>query len=76
MPRATIIVDVTHPEEVAASEDWFSKWTPRLTSRSENQACGCCVNIWDVEVPYGALTALPSSIKADSEWVRHGTHDH
>ena len=74
MPRATIIVDVTHPEEVAASEEWLTKWTPNLSYRSENQGCGCCVNIWDVEGPEEALAALPSSIKGGSEWAQRGTH--
>ena len=76
MPRATIIVDVTHPDEVALSEDWLAKWTSSLTYRSENQGCGCCVNIWDVEGPEEALAALPSNIKGDSEWVQRGTHGH
>jgi len=63
MPRATIVVDVTHPEEIAACDEWFAKWTPRLTYRSENQGCGCCVNIWDVVAPDEALAALPANIK-------------
>ena len=63
MPRATIIVDLTHPEELAAADKWFTKWAPSLTYRSENQGCGCCVNIWDVEGPDEALAALPSSIR-------------
>jgi hypothetical protein len=74
MPRATIIVDVTHPEEVTASEDWFAKWAPSLTFRSENQGCGCCVNMWNVEGPDEAFAALPLSIKGDSEWVQKGAH--
>lgn len=72
MPRETIIVDVTHPEEVTASENWFVKWTPNFTFRSENQGCGCCINIWDVEGTDEAVTALPSSITGDSDWVQHG----
>lgn len=72
--RATIIVDVTHPEEVTACEDWFAKWATSLTFRSENQGCGCCVNMWNVEGPDEALSALPLSIKGDSEWVQHGDH--
>lgn len=63
MPRATIVVDVTHPEEMAASEEWFARWTATLTYRSENQGCGCCVNIWDVEASNEALDALPANIR-------------
>jgi hypothetical protein len=40
MPRVTIIVDVAHPEEVGSPEDWFAKWTPSLTFRSENKGVG------------------------------------
>lgn len=74
MPRATLIVDVTHPEEVTASEAWFAKWTPSLTFKSENQGCGCCVNIWDVEGTEEALAALPPSIQGapQGDWVQHG----
>jgi len=35
-----------------------------LTFRSENQGCGCCVNMWNVEGPDEALAALPLTIKA------------
>lgn len=56
---AIIIVDVTHhPEEVTASEDWLAKWTACLTVRSDNQGCGCCVNIWDMEGTNEAVPAL------------------
>jgi hypothetical protein len=73
MPRATIIVDVTHPEEVTASEEWFAKWTASLTYRSEDKGCGCCVHIWDVEGAEDALLALPPGIRAwSSEWADGG----
>ena len=75
MPRATIIVDVAHPEEIAASEEWFTKWAPSLTYRSDNQGCGCCVNIWDVEEADDAIAALPSSILGYSNWVDEGTRN-
>jgi len=69
MPRATIIVDVNDPEDVAAFEAWFATWTTSLTYRSENEGCGCCVHIWNVEGTEEALAALPDNIKAwdDSE---------
>jgi hypothetical protein len=64
--RAIIVVDVTHPEEVTACEQWFAKWVSALTYRSDNQGCRCCVNIWEVEGPDEALAALPSGIKANN----------
>jgi len=73
MPRASIIVDVTHPEDVAACEEWFANWTTSLTYRSDNQGCGCCVNIWDVEGSGDAIAALPSTIRGHSKWVDEGS---
>jgi hypothetical protein len=72
MPRATIIVEVTRPEDVAACEDWFAKWTQSLTYQSENTGCGCCVNIWDVEGSDEAIAAIPSGIQGHSSWVDDG----
>jgi len=69
MPRATIIVDVDHPDELRASEQWFAKWASMLTYRSENEGCGCCVNMWNVEGPHDAIADLPSGIKAQSAWA-------
>lgn len=43
----------------------------QLTCRSENQGCGCWVNVWDVEGPDEALAALPSSIRDSEEGTTH-----
>lgn len=75
MPRATIVVDVTDPDEITACEEWFTKWTSGLTYRSENQGCGCCVNIWDVEGSDDAIAALPFTIRGQSKWVDEGTRN-
>lgn len=69
MSRATIIVDVTPPEEVTVSEAWFTKWAGSLTFRSEDEGCGCCVHIWNVEGADEALAALPPNIKGRSSWA-------
>ena len=73
MPRATIIVNVDNPEESRASEQWFAKWASTLTYHSENEGCGCCVNIWNVEGPSDALADLPLNIKGNSDWANHAS---
>jgi len=74
VPRATIVVDVTHSEDVAACENWFARWTDSLIFRSENSGCGCCVNIWDVEGSDEAIAAIPPGIQGHSKWVDEGGH--
>ena len=67
--RATIIVDVNRPEELAAAEAWFGRWRSRLTHVSEDEGCGCCVNMWNVDGPDDAISDLPTDIRASSEWA-------
>ena len=55
---------------MAAAEAWFARWRPRLAYCSENQGCGCCVDIWDVEAPAEAVAELPEELSAMSEWSR------
>ncbi|MDR2240001.1 MAG: hypothetical protein LBE33_06105 [Zoogloeaceae bacterium] len=59
MAKATVIVDVSDLSEVAAIELWFSRWKDKLDSVSENDGCGCCVDIWKVEGPQAAFEELP-----------------
>lgn len=68
MARATIIVAVDFPEEMQAAEEWFARWRDSLTYVSENEGCGCCVNIWNVEGPSEAFDALPGAIHGSSSW--------
>jgi hypothetical protein len=66
--RATIIVDVDAPEEVAQAEAWLTKWRPHLQYVSEQQGCGCCIYMWDVEGSDEAISEIPPSSGVDSEW--------
>ena len=68
--RATIVVDRTQPEELAAVEAWLARWAGQLTHQSDDQGCGCCVSIWDIDAPAMALDELPESLRAESEWTR------
>jgi len=64
MPRAKIIVETDQPAEVAAVEAWFAKWELKITWRADNQGCGCCVDIWEVDASTEALAALPAQCRA------------
>lgn len=68
MARATIIVDVDSPQEVREVELWFAKWRPRLEYASQQEGCGCCIYMWNVEGPNDAIEELPREVLADSEW--------
>jgi hypothetical protein len=70
--RATICVDVTHDEERVAVEAWFERWEERLSFVSDNEGCGCCVNIWNVEGPDQAILGIPRNARAASDWAGVG----
>jgi hypothetical protein len=70
--RATICVAVDEPDEVRAAEAWLERWEIRLSYRSPNQGCGCCVDIWDVFGPEEAIHAIPEDIVAASSWADAG----
>ena len=72
MPRATIIVSVDNPDEIRAVDDWFARWRDGLSHLSENERCGCCVNIWNVEGPPEAIAELPAGVCAESPWTGAG----
>jgi hypothetical protein len=66
--RATIIVAVESREEVAAAKAWFARWKADLSYCSDVQGCGCCVEMWDVDGPKGAIAEIPYMLRAASEW--------
>jgi len=66
--RATLCIE-SNPENVAAIDAWFSRWGEKLTYKSPNQGCGCCVHIWDVEAPSEAIDELPKRVLSSSKWA-------
>ena len=70
MPRFTICVDVDEPDEVAVVEAWLNNWRDKVAYLSANRGCGCCVDLYEVEGSEVALSELPSSVLADSDWTR------
>ncbi|VTR97816.1 hypothetical protein [Tuwongella immobilis] len=67
MQRATICVDVGIPEQAAVMA-WLDRWRSSLAFVSDNEGCGCCVDIYRVEAPPEALAELPPAVFAISEW--------
>jgi len=61
MATATVIVTIDNEREVAAVNAWFQRWGPRIRC-SDNDGCGCCVDIWRVEAPPEALAELPATM--------------
>ena len=69
MMRATICVDVNRADDRAAVEAWFERWRSSLSVLSENEGCGCCVDIWNVDGPEEAIAAIPETLHAVSDWA-------
>lgn len=67
MPRATICVDAGAQEQVLVDE-WFERWRDRLPFASDNEGCGCCVDLYRVDAPQEALEELPANVLIASEW--------
>ncbi|QTD44455.1 hypothetical protein [Ottowia testudinis] len=59
--KATVCVTIDNEREIAAVNAWFNRWGPRIRC-GDNQGCGCCVDIWDVEAPPEALRDLPAAM--------------
>lgn len=67
--RATIIVEVDRAAETDVVTAWFERWASQLAYRSEDEGCGCCVHMWNVDAPAEALGELPSTVLARSAWT-------
>lgn len=67
--RATVCISVDSEGEVRAADAWLDRWRDDLTYISDNQGCGCCVDIYDVDGPPEAIRALPPQIQAGSAWT-------
>jgi hypothetical protein len=74
--RAGICIDVGEPEEVHRVDEWFSQWRSALSHVSDNEGCGCCVNMWYVEGPDEAIDQLPADAAVfrgdqDPYWAKY-----
>ena len=71
MARATVSVSIDNEREVMAVNAWLNRWGTRL-KLSDQQGCGCCVDIWDVEAPRQALAELPAAMVRQAGTVGQG----
>lgn len=71
MKKATLCAD-SDTDEGDIVEQWLVKWRSALAYCSENEGCGCCIDIYNVEAPEEALAELPASVVAASDWAGNG----
>jgi hypothetical protein len=69
MAYASIIVARDDIEQVLLTDLWFTRWAPRLSYISQNEGCGCCVDIWKIEGPQDAFDDLPKETYVREEWI-------
>ncbi|WP_462172218.1 hypothetical protein [Pseudoalteromonas xiamenensis] len=67
--KATICALIDNPGEVELAESWLEANRKVLSFVSEQNACGCCVMGWDIEIPEEFVSTLPNHISASSEWA-------
>lgn len=65
MPEAVLVVAVDIAEEVAMADAWLAQWRDAIASVSENEGCGCCVDILRVSASQQALDAIPFEIRGE-----------
>ncbi len=68
MPRASICIAVDEPAEVEAGDKWLAANRERVNFVSENNGCGCCVDMYDLEGPAEVLATIPETIRSSSDW--------
>ena len=74
--RATICIDVNSEDLSTQVKAWFAEWRDTLTHVSQDQGCGCCVRIWDVEGPGEAIEQIPDQASAGSKWAGYDANEH
>ncbi len=67
--RATICAVVDEEGCAAEAEQWLEERRARLSFVSEQNGCGCCVLMWDIEGPTDLVGTLPAGLSAVSAWA-------
>lgn len=73
MARATLSVTIDNERDIQAVNAWFRRWGTRIQC-TDNQGCGCCVDVWHVEAPSEALAELPADMLMAAAQPRAGHH--
>lgn len=66
MPDAVLIAAVDIPQEVAMPDAWMKQWKSAITFVSENEGCGCCVDILRVTASQEAIDAIAFEIRGEA----------
>jgi hypothetical protein len=74
MPEFRICAVRDNSGERELLESWLSKWRGRDTIKlSQNEGCGCCVDIYRVTGPDEAMREVPAQmLTARVESKKHG----
>ena len=68
MPRVTICIETDDRARQAEVESWLLRWHEVL-GNSENNGCGCCVDMYNLNAPWDAIHELPEEYFAYSDWA-------
>jgi hypothetical protein len=66
MPVVTLIASSDNPGEREELKAWIRSNGPTLTFVSDNEGCGCCVDIYRVEGPQETIGQAPKHLVAVS----------
>ncbi len=64
MAKFTILLscdDDDYQLQLAQVDAWFAANADHIQSKSDDEGCGCCVNIWEVECDEALMASLPAS---------------
>lgn len=59
-PKYKVFTGAKTPEEQLMSE-WIDRWHDQF-DYFNNRGCGCCINIYEFDVPEEALNELPAEL--------------
>ncbi len=71
MARLTILLavdDETHEEDLKLFDNWKESHADQISFIGENEGCGCCVHIWNVECADELVSLLPHHFLSHSDW--------
>lgn len=70
--RYQVIIEVDNNAECEAFEDWLKKYQNEIIGISENSGCGCCVNIFALELLDSVKPlAMFNQVEADQALEMH-----
>lgn len=64
--KFTICIDSSEIEQEPYDhvQKWFSENSDSIFFKTDDEGCGCCIHMWDVECSQEAADQLPEEYKA------------